>query len=377
MISPPGSFIEEVDAALAAGLDPLLQASVANVQGPALAGVTLYFIVRGMEMGATGRPWNAATDGLRIGILLALTVRIDLLNYYVRDFFFTGMPNWLMSAYAGKTGTVAITSGASAGAAFNAVWAQIVQIGAQAKAQAVLPGILDVNVLFIDIIQWVSGFFLLLQGIAYGVAKILLLLVVILSPYVFALSIHPSFHGLLQRWVGLCLSYGGTLGVLIIMMQISLSGDQAYLDRILEAQRAYEAAADAMPWYNVPGRVGAANAAMATTIQNVAGMGLWVVAWSIASLAAATVAFFLFGGMTPRLHPAPTRAAYETLMLMHILQNMRLPPVPTAPGGPGGGPNLSLGLNPKALPSGGAAPAVSSASAALPSPPQPLQSRIT
>lgn len=383
MISPPGSFIEGIDDALTTGIDPLLQASVTNVQAPALAGVTLYFVVRGMEMGATGRPWNAATDGARIGILLALTLRIDLLNLYVRDFFFTGVPNWLMGAYAGKTGTVAVESAASAGAAFNAVWAQIVNIGAQAKAQTVLPGILDMSVLFIEAVQWISGFFLMLQGVAYSVAKILLMLVVVLSPYVFALSIHPTFQGLLQRWAGLCLSFIGTLGVLVIMMQLSLTADQLYLDRIVEAQRAYS---DNRPFATneleayLPGvgrgSVAAANAAMATVLQNVAGMGLFVVAWSIASLAAATVSSFLFGGLAPRLHPAPQRAAYETYMLMTLLQNLRLPPVPPAPSlGSGSGPNLHLSLNPKALSPGGAAPAVSSSLAALPPPPQSLQSR--
>lgn len=366
MISPVGTIIADFDAKLTGSLDAMLALSVSTVQGPALAASALWFMGRAVQT-TKREQWSPVWDTARFIALLMFTVRLDLLTAWLRDVVFLGLPARFMLAFTGAQGGVAIDGASAAGAAVNVLWAQVNIITAQAQAQA---GILSMDVgLAASIASFVSYGLIVLMGLTYVVVRWLFGIAIILAPFVFALEPFGWFRGVLGRWVSkvaalIFLMIGG-----IILLQMVLHMEDGYLQRIIETQRTYEAATNALPWFDVPGRIAAVNAAMAATISNLGSMVACLFAGAMVLYGLPALVYSLFPGMAPHATPSPFALLLATRELTRAVQTLRIggsPPGFSAGGG--SGPNYGLTVAPQAPQ---VAHAAAPRQAALPPPPPP------
>lgn len=376
MISPLGSFLSLMDNTLNTSVDRLIEATTSAVATPVTIAAVIHFGVQGFKL-ANGDATPAHTfvlQAVRVSLVIWLSSNLDAFNRWVKDFFFLGLPNSLNAAAAsanagaadGAAATARVGGVQTTAATFDLVWSQMWTVLGRAKAEA---GFLDPLVLAVDIAGILGGLSLLAMALIYLLARLILAIVVVAMPILIACAMTDVTRPIFERGIGkmialIFLQFAG-----IVVLQLVITGDQIFLDQIIAAQRAHQGGGTAnctaeLETY-LPGACGlgtgavpgtSAGAALATTMQVVVAMVVWLMGGAFALYALPAIAYSIGTGIAISTAPAMLgtgAAARESVHLMQTLlgklDGLKMPAVPSLPTSP----NLSLSMAPKALPAPG------------------------
>lgn len=127
-------FLEPLDSFMTEGISSLASA----IEGPLTVGATLYIVIFGIliVLGYVRAPISDfIVNVFKITILVALCTNVDTYTTYVKDFFFTDLPDGLSGVFSSGAGSGTAPSDVSSGAAFDDVMNQIILLGTQIYEQ--------------------------------------------------------------------------------------------------------------------------------------------------------------------------------------------------------------------------------------------------
>ena len=369
MINPIGSFLTTFDQMLSSSMNVLLERTTSMMEAPILVAAAVFYAVQGMRLanGDAGPVHSFVPQTLRILVVIWLSSNLAAFNLWVVDIFFTGLPTWLNAGVSGIGGsgevpTVDLAGVTATAAVFDQIWSQMWIVVGLAKAQA---GPFDFGVATAaELTAFTGGVGLLTMALIYICARTVLALVIVASPFLIGCAMFDVTKPIFERAVGKVIALTFLQFAGIIVLQLVLTGDQVFMNQIIAAARAREAAEAAAPWYQF-GASASAGAAMATITQNLVAMVIWLCAGAFAMYVLPAVAYSIGTGIAISTTPSmlgtalALRTAAQTInTILNQLQQLQLPALPSG----GAAPNLSLSIAPKAL---------SGPSNALPPPPPP------
>src|SRR3954447_23210417 len=183
MISPIGTFLTRMDGAVISGMDGIISAMTTAMATPVALAAVSYYAVQGLKL-ANGDPTpvhNFVPQLIRVAVVIWLSSNLDAFNLWVRDIFFTGLPNALSNVTTGSTGgTTGSVSATSA--AFDNIWAQLWVIVGTAWVQLGFSVSSVVTALGGLLAAIVGGLGLVAMALVYLAARMVLAVVVCLSP---------------------------------------------------------------------------------------------------------------------------------------------------------------------------------------------------
>lgn len=294
MFNPIGSFLVRMDQALAGSMDGIISSMTSAMAVPVAAAAIVYYAVQGLKF-ANGDPEplnNFVPQLIRVGVVIWLSSNLGAFNQWVRDIFFTGLPNAIALAIGSSTGTTANSVSATA-ALFDAIWGQtwlvvgsvwglvtFTTMGVMLGIAAILAGIF-------------GGLGLLVLAMVYICARLLLAVVICLAPVLIGCAMFDATRPIFDRAVGTVVSLILMQLIGLIVLQIILLGDQWFMAQIVTA------------FFNAM----AAPSAMADEIQILIGLIVWFVAGAYAMYNIPTVAYSIGAGIAPRGPPLMLMAA--------------------------------------------------------------------
>src|SRR3978361_1143497 len=137
MISPIGSLLTRMDSTLSGSLDNIIAAMTSAMAAPIAAAAVCYYGVQGLRLanGDSTPLQNFVPQLIRVGTVIWLSSNLSAFNQWVRDIFFTGLPNALGTVIANSTGATGNSLRAPA-AIFDNIWSQIWIVVGTVWAQA-------------------------------------------------------------------------------------------------------------------------------------------------------------------------------------------------------------------------------------------------
>lgn len=336
MFAPIGSFLTRMDGALTAGTDGIVTAMVSYMATPIALSAVLYYILQGIKLanGDSSPLRDFVPQLIRVGTVIWLSSNLDAFNYWVRDVFFTGLPNALAGVVASSTGPAA-NSVTNTAAIFDAVWSQVwaviglcwMQIGF--SVTGVLAGLTGLMT------GLAGGLGLVVMALVYLAARFTLGVIVCMAPVLIGCAMFDATRPIFERAVGKVVALIILQVAAFIVLQIVLLGNQWFMAQATTAILAATGGA----------------AVFAEAIQIMVAIAVWFVAGAYVMLNLPPIAYSIGSGIALS---GPSRS-------------QRLPGggggTPEGGGGIAAPANLSLALARPALSSGEAA--------ALPPPPPP------
>lgn len=341
-LSPIGTFITRMDTALAGSIDGIIAAMTTAVATPIALAAVVFYAVQGLKL-ANGDPeplHGFVPQVIRVGVIIWLSTNLSAFNQWVRDIFFTGLPNALATAIGNSTGNTANSVNATA-ALFDGIWNQVWVIVGTAWSQ--------VGISVTGMIAGISGFLtgvicglgLVLMAIVYVSARMVLAVIVCLAPALIGCALFESTRPIFDRAVGSVVSLIILQSLGLIVLQILLLGDQWFMAQTTTA---------------VLSAIGG-GAVFTEALQAMAGLTVWFLAGAFAMYNLPAIAYSIGGGV-------PVRGPSLLALALAAGRSGNS----TGGGGQrdaafsgGGGPPLGLSVNSPELPSGG--------SSVLPPPP--------
>lgn len=336
-LSPIGTFIVRMDTTLSGSIDGLISAMTTSMATPIALAAVIYYAVQGLKL-ANGDPeplQGFVPQLIRVGVIIWLSTNLSAFNQWVRDIFFTGLPNALATAIAGSTGNVANSVNATA-ALFDGIWNQVWVIVGTCWTM--------VGLSVTGMIAGISGFLtglicglgLVLMAIVYVSARMVLAVVICMAPVLIGCAMFESTRPIFDRAVGKVISLILLQSLGLVILQILLLGDQWFMAQVTTA---------------VLAAVGG-GAVFSEALQALAAISVWFLAGAFAMYNLPAVAYSIGSGV-------PVRG--PSLLGLALLSGRggaggTAPSVPFNPP-----PNLSLSLPRAELPGG--------SQAALPPPP--------
>lgn len=230
MFAPIGTFITRFDGAMSAGMDGIVSAMVNYVTTPIGLCAALYYTMQGLKLanGDASPLRNFVPQFIRIGLVLYLSSNLGTFNYWVRDFFFTGIPNALAAAVASSSGPTA-NSVASTAAIFDGVWNAMWVIIGTAWMQigfsvtGVISGFAGI----------VTGFFggigLGFLALIYIAARFTLAAIVCVFPAIIGCAIFDATRPIFERAVGKMISLLVLQVIGFVVLQMVMLGNQWFM----------------------------------------------------------------------------------------------------------------------------------------------------
>lgn len=340
-LSPIGTFITRMDTALAGSIDGIIAAMTTAVATPIALAAVVFYAVQGLKL-ANGDPeplHGFVPQLIRVGVIIWLSTNLSAFNQWVRDIFFTGLPNALATAIGNSTGNTANSVNATA-ALFDGIWNQVWVIVGTAWSQ--------VGISVTGMIAGISGFLtgvicglgLVLMAIVYVSARMVLAVIVCLAPALIGCALFESTRPIFDRAVGSVVSLIILQSLGLIVLQILLLGDQWFMAQTTTA---------------VLSAIGG-SAVFTEALQAMAGLTVWFLAGAFAMYNLPAIAYSIGGGVPIRGPSLLALALYAGRGGGSGGGGQR-----DASFGSAGGPPLGLSINSPELPSGG--------SSVLPPPP--------
>jgi hypothetical protein len=236
IVSPLGSFITRFDTALTGSIDGLIGAAVNYASTPIALCAVLYYITQGLRLaqGDAEVLHNFWGRLIRIGLLVWLATNLNAFNLWIRDFVFIGIPKGIN---AGMGPAMAIPPGtvASTAAMFDAQWSQIWTVVALVweqvgfSASGVLSGLTGIlTALF-------GGLCLAFIAMIYIGARMVLAILVCLTPFILILGIFDATKDVVARAIGKAISLIILQVAGFIVMEIVLLGNQWFMAQATNA----------------------------------------------------------------------------------------------------------------------------------------------
>ena len=352
VLSPIGTFMVRMDAALAGSVDALISAMTTNMAGPIVMAAVVYYGVQGLKL-ANGDPeplqgfWMQL---IRVGVVIWLSTNLPAFNQWVRAIFFVGLPNALVAAIG--TGTTATTVNATA-AIFDGIWNQVWVVVGTSWVQAGLSVTGIIAGLSGFLTALICGLGLCIMALVYVSARMVLAVLVCMAPILIGCAMFQATRPIFERAVGKAISLMLLQAMGLIILQILLLGDQWLMAQVTT---------------QILTSIGGANALFSDALQGLAALCVWFLAGAFAMWNLPAIAYSIGGGIAGN--------AGTSLLTMALMRGIG--------GGGGGGAGrdasfsggggaapVSLSLAPREVSGGGGG------SAALPAPPPPSISHST
>jgi type IV secretion system protein VirB6 len=349
MFVPIGTFLTKTDTALAGSIDGIIGAMTSAMATPIALAAVIYYAVQGLRL-ANGDP--APLQGfvpqlIRVGTVIWLSSNLSAFNQWVRDIFFTGLPNALATTIG--TATTSTTSPAlsggvtAAGAVFDSLWTAIWQVVGDSL-------MLAHGISVTGMVAGISGFLtailcgtgLVMMAVIYVCARMVLATIICLSPILIGCAMFDVTRPIFERAVGKVIALILMQSLGLIVLQILLLGDQWFMARAITQILAAISN----------------SAAFLEAMATLAGLCVWFIAGAFAMYNVPAVAYSIGSGIMV----AP--GAFAGAVMGRLLQGGG------SSGNRGGGdasfsgggsppPNLSLSLNrPELGGDGGLAPQI-------------------
>ena len=354
VLSPIGTFMVRMDAALAGSVDSLISAMTTNMAGPITMAAVVYYGVQGLKL-ANGDPeplqgfWMQL---IRVGVVIWLSTNLVAFNQWVRAIFFVGLPNALVTAIGSSTGTTATTVNATA-AIFDGIWNQVWVVVGTSWVQAGLSVTGIIAGLSGFLTALICGLGLCIMALVYVSARMVLSVLVCMAPVIIGCAMFQVTRPIFERAVGKAISLMLLQAMGLVILQILLLGDQWLMAQVTT---------------QILASIGGANALFSDALQGMAALCVWFLAGAFAMWNLPAIAYSIGGGIAGN--------AGTSLLTMALMRGI-------GGGGGGGGDQgggfssgdggapLNLSVAPREISGGGAAPA------ALPPPPPPSISQST
>ena len=326
---------------LSGGVDGIIASMTSAMATPIALAAVIYYAVQGLKLanGDATPLQNFVPQLIRVGTVMWLSSNLPAFNLWVRDIFFTGLPNALGAAITNSTGSTA-NSIAGTAAIFDNIWSQIwvvvgtvwMQVGVSVTGVvAAVAGVMTAIA---------GGLGLLVMALVYLGARMVLAVIVCLAPVIIGCAMFDVTRPIFERAVGKVVALIVLQAAGFIVLQIMLMGDQWFM---AQATTAILSAVSN-------------SAAFAEALQVLCGLVVWFVAGAFAMYSLPKVAYSIGTGVA---------LSGPSALGLYMLSQSR-------PGGEGGGgaPSSGGGLPPLSLSL--ARPEVSGGSPlALPPPPPP------
>jgi type IV secretion system protein VirB6 len=236
MIHPIGTFLTRMDTALSGSMDGIIATMTSAMATPVAAAAIIYYAVQGLKLanGDSTPLQNFVPQLIRVGTVIWLSSNLNAFNQWVRDIFFTGLPNALGAVIANSTGATGNSVNATA-AIFDNIWSQIWIVVGTVWAQA---GFSTVGAIaaFAGVLAAIFGTVgLLILALVYICARMVLAVIVCLTPAIIGCAMFDATRPIFERATGkvIALILLQTAG--LIVLQIVLMGDQWFIAQLTTA----------------------------------------------------------------------------------------------------------------------------------------------
>jgi type IV secretion system protein VirB6 len=282
MISPIGTFLTRMDTALSGSMDGIIASMTSAMATPIALAAVIFYAVQGLKLAnGDGTPLqNFVPQLIRVGTVIWLSSNLSAFNQWVKDIFFTGLPNALGAAITNSTGSTA-NSVASTAVIFDNIWNQMwfvvgtvwMQVGWSAMGVvAALAGVMTAIA---------GGLGLIVLALIYLGARMVLAVVVCLAPVIIGCAMFDATRPIFERAVGkvvalILLQTGG-----FIVLQMVLMGNQWFIAQAVTAGI----------------QATASNAALADELEILCALAVWFIAGAFAMYSLPRVAYSIGSGV--------------------------------------------------------------------------------
>lgn len=210
-------FIDPIDKFITSGVSNL----AGELKGPLIAGAALYLVVFGILilLGYVRAPLqDFVVNALKIAFIVALVTQVSNYNYYVKDLFFTQLPEGINSALGKVPGTSVSAGDISNGAAFDRVVDQVLLIADSIRKEGSWRNIYPIAVAAIYSFVALIVAMVLLAIVLY--AKVALALVLVVGPIFIALLLFRVTQPFFSSWMAAAANF--VLLQVLVMAAITL-----------------------------------------------------------------------------------------------------------------------------------------------------------
>lgn len=190
-------FVEPLDSFLANGVSELATA----ISGPLIVGATLYIVIFGIliVLGYVRAPISDfIINVFKVTVLIGLCTNADVYTIYVKNFFFTALPDGISAVIGHVPGSTTPSSDVSSGAIFDGVINQVIKLSAELYAQWTWDNWYPLLVAFLLLIGLVPIGALLAIVL---LAKVGLTLLLVLGPIFIALYMFNATSSFTSSWI--------------------------------------------------------------------------------------------------------------------------------------------------------------------------------
>jgi type IV secretion system protein VirB6 len=192
-------------------LDKFVTQGVSNLaaalKGPLYVGATLYIVIFGVliVLGYVRAPvQDFVISVLKIAFIAALVTQTDTYNFYVKDLFFTQLPDGLSQA-VGQAGSGVSAQSVQSGAAFDALFSQAFTLAESIRKEGswrnlfpiLVSAVLGAAASVVSVILFALALF----------AKTALALVLVVGPVFIALALFRSTQPFFSSWMTVAVNF--------------------------------------------------------------------------------------------------------------------------------------------------------------------------
>lgn len=210
-------FIDPIDKFISSGAGSL----AGELKGPLTAGAALYLVVFGILvlLGYVRAPLqDFVVNALKITFIVALVTQVGNYNFYVKDLFFTRLPEGLSSALGHVPGTSISAGEISNGEAFDRVVDQVLAIADNIRKEGSWSNIYPIAVASIYSFVALIVAMILLAIVLY--AKVALALVLVVGPIFIAMLLFRVTQPFFSSWLAAAANF--VLLQVLVMATITL-----------------------------------------------------------------------------------------------------------------------------------------------------------
>ena len=282
MIHPVGTFLTRMDAALSGSMDGIIAAMTSAMATPVAAAAVVYYAVQGLRLanGDSTPLQNFVPQLIRVGTVIWLSSNLSAFNQWVRDIFFTGLPNALGTVIANSTGATGNNVNATA-AIFDNIWSQIWIVVGTVWAQAGFSTV-GATAAFAGVLAAIFGTLgLVVLAMVYICARMVLAVIVCLAPAIIGCAMFDATRPIFERALGKVIALVLLQTAGLIVLQIVLMGDQWFIAQLTTAS------------INAP----AGGSALSDELQILVGLVVWFIAGAFAIYQLPSIAYSIGSGV--------------------------------------------------------------------------------
>lgn len=188
-------FAGAMDTMLVSSMDAIISAGLAGMRGQIALALSLYIIgFAFLTIYGKTDVGTAALAAVR-AVVVTQVLQLAAYNYYVRDFFFTDLPNTIAAALGGPR------SGISSAQQFDLLWSAALHATSFVLGQAT-----GFTMMGERVVAWaLAGLMLVALGVIFLVwiiARVFMAVVICMGVFIILLFLFKATRGFVEQWIG-------------------------------------------------------------------------------------------------------------------------------------------------------------------------------